>query len=198
MSIEVTEETGTIDDIRLRQVLSGRRDFGKFPFPGCEQFTVSVRLLTEEEMDDCLLNAHNEVLHKVRASGNTLREYLDETPQAIDVERQRQILFKALFTAKSTQEDAKPFFPHVDAIRTLDTVLRMQLFEEYLDWQDACNARKRLTDEQVEELVEKVKKEPSGKVSLAQYDAHTLRTCVRSLADRFPPSPTTKSSTSKP
>ena len=146
-------------------------------------------------MDECIIRAHGYIRNRCMSNGYEMDEFTKISPETMDIEQQRQILANAIFVADS--DPPKKFFKDEVQVRRLDTVIRHELFQGYLDYQDATNTRLSLDKEQVLQLVDALKKEQSAKVLLAQYEPGTLRNLLRSIVAAFPTSTTGSSSTSE-
>lgn len=177
-------------DERIQGIIQGRRVIGRFPFPGSEgSHMVGVRLLTESEIDIARFNAQFYIKSRCERVGLSLVDFVNIDPESLDREHQRQVLFAAILSLEGDPDNPPRFFKDDAQVRALDSVLVDQLWREYADWQEASNPMLSLKKEEVDELVEALKKEPTARVLLAHFESGTLRSLVRTLASQLQTSP---------
>ncbi len=175
---------GTFADLKIGDLLAGRRKIGRFPFPGTEA-DCGVRLLSDREVDEARADAATYIEARWKRAGFDVEKSVRIDPEALEREHQRQCLVRALVDPNSDVDKPAPFFPSVEKIRDLDTSCVQALWEEYIDWHDAIDPRGTLSDAQVEEIVEAFSKEPNEPALLAHFEPATLRSLLRSMARRL-------------
>lgn len=186
------------DDTAIQKIIQGRRVVGRTFFPGTRD-EIGVQLLTEREIDQARFAAQDYLEGRSKSYDMDLERFVRIDPESFDREHQRQIIYAAFVDiddADLPPEKRAKFFPDVHAVRTLDSVLTQQLWEAYLDYQDAINPRINLTAKEVEELAASLKDGPISEAVLAPFERSTLTSLVRTLAKQRSISPTGKSSTS--
>ena len=184
-------------DEQIQTIVRGRKALGRFPFPGSEgDAMIGVRVLTDNQVDTARYNAQAHIEGRCKRVGLPLVDFINVDPESLDREHMRQVLLFAIVDPESDPQEPEPFFKSDDQVRGLDSVLVQQLWEIYLDWQDAVNPRLKLTEEEVKDLCESLKKEPNAMAILAHIERSTLQSLVRTLAITPKTSPTGKSSTS--
>lgn len=170
-------------DEEVAKILQGRRVVSRVPFPGTEDngVEVGIRSLTESEMDTARIEAHDYLRRQCERGRVDFLELHDATPDALDRERMRQILLIACVDP----EDGNPFFVAAKQVRDLDNVTLARLYEAYENHLDAVNPRASLTDDQVRELADILKKEPSASAFLAGFERATLTSLIRTLGNQL-------------
>lgn len=168
----------TFDDPRISAILRGRREIRRVPFPtgkaDAPKIEIGVRILTDDEQDIARLNAQRYV-ERVGC-----KIVID--PEMFDRAYQREVVSLAFFDVDTiTAKDPRPFFPDADAVRSLDPVLVVSLFEIYADQQDYVNPALSLSPEQITELRDRLGKEQSAEGLLSVLDARSLRSLLRSM-----------------
>jgi hypothetical protein len=165
--------------------MSGRRRIGRFPFPGIEGRECGVRILSDREVDDARADAAAYLDARWKKAGFDVERSVRIDPDSLEREHMRQCLVRAIVEPDSDTAKPTPLFPSVEVVRELDTTQVQAFWEIYLDWHDAVDPRARLTDAQVEELADALKKEPNEPAILAHLPPDTLRSLLRSMAARL-------------
>lgn len=173
--------------LRISKMLEGRRAVRVMQFPSIDAdemvADIGVRILTEEDIDAC----HLEAIQYIRAKAKTLNletaDVMDVDPEILDRERIRGIVWKA-FVQPAPDEHGKytPFFPSMRAVRQLDTVIVKTLFDIYLDHQNYVSPLLCGNPDEIKELADALGKGLSSAVILSHYDAPTLRTLLHFMA----------------
>jgi len=184
-------------DERVRAMLSGRRFVRVIPFPGSDDISVGLRVLTEREIDEARLDA----ISYVRGEADKRRidpvQMLAIDSQLVDREAERAMLFRACIDPETASDaDPKRFFDTQERLRQIDSVIVKSLFEAYLDHQDYVSPYRLLSDDEARELADAISKGQSATALLAQFDAPMLRRLLRSMAALLSSAPTSKSDTS--
>lgn len=176
---------GTWADLKVADLLSGRRKIGRFPFPGLSGVECGVRLLSDREVDEARADAATYIEARWKRAGFGAEAAVRIDPDSLEREHQRQMVVRAIVDPDSPVDKPAAFFPSVEKVRELDSTVVQALWEQYLDWHDAIDPHVRLTDEQLAELADAIKKEPDEPVLLAHFEPATLRSLLRSLALRL-------------
>ena len=173
---------GKFSDEAISKVLLGTAAVSRAPFPlsppesGIE---VGVRCLTETEIDSAQVEAQCYLEGLCRRSDLLLKGFVDIDPEALEREKQRQMIARAFVDPDRTEE---PFFASAVQVRKLTSVVIARLWELYMEHHDTVNPYYSLTREQAEELADAIKKELPGADLLAGFGRDTLCSLVRSLA----------------
>ncbi len=175
----------TAAEVDLGKMLQGRRAIGKMGFPGAPGIQIGVRLLSDREIDEARADAALYLQQRCKPRGFGLEEFVRIDPDALEREHERQVIVRAFVDPDSDPEKPRPFFASVEKVRDLDSLVVMQLWEHYTDWHDAVDPRVKLSDEQVDELIDALKKGPSEPAILAHLEPVTLRRLLRSTASRL-------------
>lgn len=181
-------------DPEVQAVIEGRKSVENVMvgLPGAD-LRVGVRVLSEDEIDGAGLEAQRFLETRVKGVGRDVKTTIEIDPSMLDRLRDRELVFRAFV---DPDDHAQPFFPTPSVVRELDSGLMDALVSVYLENQESKSPRGRLTDEEVDQLVEALGKEPLARGVLAHFEPALLRSCVRSLAARLLEiSPTGKSST---
>ena len=174
------------EDPQIQDLLKNRKKIGRFLFPGTEGFEVGVRLLTEKQVDVAYLKAQVHLSGLCKKAGLEFAELLLAQPELMDQESQRQLLLVALVTPESDPERPDPFFKKEDHIRELDNVMMRLLWSEYQGWVDQNTLREQISEEQMREIVEALKKDPDSLAGLARWNADSLANLLRFMAAQWP------------
>ncbi len=172
---------------RISKMLGGRRAVRVMQLPGIDAdelvVDVGVRILTEEDIDECHLEAIQYIREKAKKIGLDSTDVLDVDPDILDRERMRGIVFKAFVEPKPDDHgNHKSFFPVQRAVRQLDTVIVKTLFDVYLDHQNYVSPLLTGNPDEIKELADALGKGLSSAVILSRYDAPTLRSLLHILA----------------
>ena len=188
-----------VEYARISAMLRGRRDIRTLELPGIElndqgkpidggdAVEVGVRILIEEEIDEARLEAVQYINARAKKLALDPHALLLIDGDLLDREITRQLIFRAFVeTTEDTEtKSRKPFFPSPTAVRQLDSVLVVTLFEVYLDQQNFVNPLRAIDDAEVGELVDALGKERGVDVILSQYDAPSLRSLLHFLASEL-------------
>jgi hypothetical protein len=173
---------GTFADLKVAALLSGRRKIGRFPFPGLVGVECGVRLLSDREIDDARAEAAMYIEARWKRTGFGAEAAVRIDPESLEREHIRQVLVRALVDPDSDVDKPAMFFASVEKVRDLDSTVVQALWEQYEDWHNAIDPRLSLSEDEVRELAEALKKEPNEPVLLAHYPPATLRSLLRSMA----------------
>lgn len=181
---------------QVRALLLGRRKVQAVTIPGSEdtELQAGVRILLEEEIDECRLEATEWIKKKAAAIKLDPAMLLSIDAELLDREIERQIIYRAFvdLEKKPDAHDYDPFFQAPQAIRQLDSVMVRTLFEIYSNHQQYVNPLKGLEPEEAKELAEALGKVHGAEAILGQYDAPALRLLVHILAAQLRSAPTGK------
>lgn len=171
----------TAKDIRL--LFRARRAPKAIDLPGTV-LDCAIRLLSDGEIDECREAAAVWIDAESKRMSLDLAKMMHIDPELHEREKIRQMLWRA-FVQPVTDPDAdtRPLFESVDVVRELDAVMVSELFEAYLDLQDARTAKRTLEPAAVE-LLAATLCGPDGDEILSSTEAASLRALVRSLAER--------------
>jgi hypothetical protein len=172
-------------DERIQGIIHGRRVVGRSPFPGNKDVEIGVRLLSERDIDLARFEAQMYLESQAKRVQLDMIRFVQIDPESFDREHQRQVIFRAFVDPDTPEERPETFFADASEVRSLDSVLTQQLWEIYVDWQDTVNPRITLTEEEVVDLVEALKKERMANHILASFGRNTLTSLARTLAARL-------------
>lgn len=180
-------------DEGIAAILSGADHYRKLPLPFAPDVIIAVRSLTDLELDHCRLEGQRRFRAYVEKQGWSPVEAADLDPDLIQRLVQREILINAFYDP-DTLEDEKPtpFFASDTELVRLGSVRVNDLYEIYMEHQDAVNPSRHLPDDKIEELIERLGKGPATEATLIAFDQSTLRRCVISMARRLYDSRTNK------
>lgn len=177
------------DDTTVQGILQGRRVIGRVAFPGSDDIEIGVQLISEREIDLARFEAQTYLDRQAKKVQLALLEFVQIDPESLDREHQRQVILRAFVDvdapANLPPDKRVPFFPNIEAVRTLDSVMTQALWELYVDWQDTINPRVHLTEEEVSELIASLKEEPTANILLAHFERDTLHRLLRILVTRL-------------
>ncbi len=142
----------------LEKLKGGKRNTRKIPFPGTDQ-DVALQVLSNAEKQDALFATEDLFKKKgIRISTTTVEAYEDENAT--------QILARAL---RDPQDPETPFSGNADELRTLLTTGEKDLLVEAYDSfeKEVSPSAKDLTEAELEELVDTLKKTPGFGSSLS-------------------------------
>jgi hypothetical protein len=176
---------GTYADLKIGNLLAGRRKIGRFPFPGLDGIECGVRLLSDREIDEARADAAAYLDAKWKRAGFSAERCVNIDPNSLEREHMRQCIVRAIVDPDSDVDKPVPLFPSVEKVRDLDSTVVQAFWEIYLDWHEAIDPRTKLTDEEVEELADALKKEPNGPAVWAHLEPVTLRSLLRGLVSRL-------------
>lgn len=177
-------------DERFRAILRGRREIRRVPLPGDDgdpPAEIGIRVLTEEEIDQCRAEAVQHVhlkaqtLKALKLSADAL---LDADPDLLEREQTRLMIYRATLDVDSIEAEGgpQPFFVSPTAVRQADSVFVQTLWELYCAHQDYVNPIGSMGETEVEELIETLGKgQTAAKVVFGQCDAPTLRRLLLSM-----------------
>lgn len=177
-------------DESIQGMLRGRRNVQVVPFPGVESEdgkTVGVRILLEEEMDQCRSAAVQYLHDRAKKLRLDPADLLDGDPEMLGREIKRQVISVAFVDTDTigNPNGEEKFFPGIVQVRFLDTVMMETLWNVYLSHQQHVNPLLSFTSQaDVESLVDELGKEPGAQAILSWYDAPSLRSLVLTLVDR--------------
>jgi hypothetical protein len=161
-------------DASVREALSGRLAIRCYPFPGAEDVDVGVRMLRDQELDAARTAAQDFVKkHKVE---------LVIDPEFFDRAIKREIISRAFYDAASPDE---PFFSSQNEVAALDATLVAACFELYTRHQVTVDPYAHCDAEEVDELLELLKKSETSAETWRLFDAPTLWSFVLSLGSRL-------------
>lgn len=169
-------------DAAVSAVLTERRVVSVVPFPGAPEdsgIRIGIRGLTEGEADAARIQGQLYIASLCKRNDVVMHNYITIDPEALDIEYRRQLLVIACVDPDN--HDAK-FFDSAEQIRKLDSVIIDRLHECYMEHQSLVNPYLTMSDDELKELADAIKKEPTGTHILAVYERATLVSLVRSLA----------------
>ena len=179
-------------DDRVAAMLLGRRAIRVVPLPGFEPVegeelpTVGVRILLESELDETRIDAVQYVDLIAKKHRLDARSMLEMDAEILDREVMRATVLRAFVEPLDGNEkpgaEPKRFFESLARVRTLDSVILRAFFEVYLEHHDYVSPYRNLDEAGVKELADALSKGPNAAVSLALYDAATLRRLALSMA----------------
>lgn len=169
-------------------MLRGRREVRVMPFPGivAEMLKpgevppdVGVRLLDEDQTDECRVRAVEHVQLKAKAIGLGAAQLLQIDPEFLDKEISRQIIAVAFVEAVAAEDGKRGnIFPSPRAVRQLDPVIVETLSALYDDQHHYLDPLRTASEEELKELVDSLGKGPRLEAILLQYDVRTLRSLL--------------------
>lgn len=158
-------------DESVRAALGGRFKVHTYPFPGKQEISVGIKLLTDAELDKVRLQA------VVYAKGQ--QADLNFDPDFLDRAIHRELISRAFVDPEKPEE---PFFPSQNDVAELDNLTVRSLYELYVTHQQALDPYAFCPPEQIEQLAESLGKSESSVGLLNLYDAPTLRSLLLSTA----------------
>jgi hypothetical protein len=161
----------TFADARVQEMLRGRKAVRVYSMPFAHEIEVGVRVLSDQEIDDCRLEAQRYV-EKRGAK-------MDIDPDFLERETRRQIIWRA-FVDAADRESA--FFASDAAVRELDAEMVRSLFDLYSEHQVFVSPFRHLDAAGVKELAEALGKEHDARAYLADCGSDTLRSLCLTLA----------------
>jgi len=179
----------TFSDLQLTAIIKGAAVFIDYPFPGesMEGVSVSVRCLSEVELDGCRIEAQAALRKYAKARGWDAESFVNIDPEMHGQLIKRSIVARAFYDADTTnKEDVSPipFFTGEEQVGVLGSVVCERLFEIYLEHQEFTNPRRTLTKEQVDELVDSLGKGQASVEALSGFERSTLAILCISLASK--------------
>lgn len=151
-----------------------------YKFPGADDVPIAIRLLSESEMDNAKLEAQRYVVKR--------KVDVNIDPEFFDREVQRQIVWRAMIDPLGEGLKAPLFVSDAD-VRELDTVTLGNLFNAYLEHQEACSTLRQLDQATANGIAEAFRANPRGiAVELASYDHASLVKLLVSFMARWPSS----------
>lgn len=165
----------TFDDPHVREMLLGRRAVRAYPMPGAPDLKVGIRALPDREIDLARIEAQR--------YAKKLGAELDLDPEFLDREIMRQILARACVDPDARQgTEPAAFFATTDDVRALDSVTIAALFRLYQEHQDHVSPLRRLSEKEVAEFVEALKKAPDAGRALSGFEHASLVSLCISMA----------------
>lgn len=187
-------------DERLAAILRGRRAFRVIDFPGAPPeagVKIAVRVLTEAELDSCRLQSQV----KLRSFCETRKwdptTVVDIDPGLVSRYSEREIVWSAFYDPETIdKEQPDRFFQTVRDVESLDATSLTRLHEAYNEHQEWAAPLHRMTEEEVQGMIEQLGNAQSAPAELHRCERSTLVRFVISLASRLrsSTSPTSKSS----
>jgi hypothetical protein len=170
-------------DVQVTAVVRGARAPRTVAFPGREGVVVAVRLLTDQEIDDCRLRAFAALKKGAEKNGWDVATLTDVDPDLLARMQTREIIARAFIDSETTEnEKPTPFFSSADEVgREVDAPTVELLFTLYLEHQSFVAPLKSASEEEVKALAEALGKAPPASV-LAAFDRSTLVRLCTSLA----------------
>lgn len=182
-------------DARVAQILRGSRAHRVIPFPGHDELTVGVRLLSDGECDDCRIQALSELASVAKKRGWDPQFLAEADPEYLQRLIERQIVWRAFHDPDTVDlPEPKRFFPLFADVASLGSVEQARLFEAYLEHQRFVAPLRGLDEEEAEAVVEALGKGQSGPAFLGAFERSTLVHLLISLVRRLSSSPPSKSS----
>jgi len=179
----MTENNDDFSYEELQKLKLGTKNFETFVFPGTENFKVSVRVLSQDEITECVSRGRRRAQDK----------YFEPSPNDImDCQIQYQILYSTL----SAKDNETRFFPDINAVssETADTLATLYGYYEQVQ-HNSSPIEELESEEDFEKMVESIKKNSARGMSLS---IHTLRKLVIFMAQILETSPKDSGSTSTP
>jgi len=157
---------------RLAVLKAGKANFRVLPFPGLEA-KVGMVVLSLNESQAAVIAAD------LYLAGEGLK-FTEFTSEVYADEVNTQLLFRLL---REPDNQDKPFAATVEEVRTSITrAEKNALITEYNEFERDCSPKLAdLSDQQLDELVDEVKKNPE---TLSYLDTSTLKRLITFLADR--------------
>lgn len=168
-------------DEDVNRILLGPAAISRVAFPMAQGIDVGLRCISDDEIDKARVAAHCYLEGICKRADLGLRSFVDIDPESLNREQQRQIIAIAFVDA---DQPTRPFFDDAIQVRRLSSVVVARLWELYLDHQDKVNPYFNLSNEQVKELADALKKEQPGADLLAGFARDTLCSLVRTLASQ--------------
>ena len=170
-------------DVQVTAAVRGARAPCTVVFPGREGVVVAVRLLTDQEIDDCRLRAFAALKKGAEKNGWDVATLTDVDPDLLARMQTREIIARA-FLDSETIENEKPttFFTSAEEVaREVDAPTVELLFTLYLEHQAFVAPLKGMNEEEVKGFAEALGKGQPASV-LAAFDRNTLVRLCTSLA----------------
>ena len=161
----------TYSDERIREMIAGRRAPKTYELPLLDGVEASVRVLSEQEIDDARIEAQR---YCVKREVN-----VEIDPDFLERETRRQMIWRAFRDPADTE---RKFFPSDGDVRGLDAELVRALFETYWEHQAHVSPLRTLDKQGVKELAEALGKAPDAAGSLRRFDYDTLLRLSLTLA----------------
>ena len=170
-------------DVQVTTVVRGARALRTVAFPGRVGLEVAVRLLTDQEIDDCRMRAFASLAKSAKKNDWDVATLTDVDPDLLARIQTREILARAFYDSTTIGEEKPvPFFTSADEVgREVDAPTVELLFTLYLEHQAFVAPLKSASDEEVKSLAEALGKAPPASV-LASFDRSTLVHLCTSLA----------------
>lgn len=172
----VKDEEGTARDERVLEILRGTRVFRDVEFPGREGLVVSVRCLTEAELDNARVATQVGVRTIAQMRGWDPTSVVDVDPDLFQRLLEREIVQRAFYVADGAVEKRVPFFPSTrDVAELLDSVAMTRLMDAYIEHQQRVSPMRDVPEGEIGALIERMGKESAPELVLAAFGPDTLR-----------------------
>lgn len=173
-------------DEGIKAILLGRRMVSRVPFPLTDQdagIEIGIRSLSDREIDQARMSAQVYLEGACRNDHQPMERVVALDRDFLDREHERQII---ALCCVDPEDPTHPFFEHVKQVRDLDSVMVRRLWQLYLSHIDTVNPYRTLTESQVGELVDALKKEPKTSAILEAFERETLISLLRTLVNQLP------------
>lgn len=184
---------GKFSDKEIGVILRGARAYADFSWPGKPEVRISVRILTDGEVDEARQQAQVWLREWAKRRGYDPQTVVDMDPQAFDRAVEREIVRAAFFDPTTTSsKDPERFFATSEDVRQCSTSEVHELFQLYVEHQRATSPLREAAEEEVTELEEALGKGQIDSGRLLGFERSTLVRLLVSMARRRATSPTNK------
>ncbi len=172
-------------DDKIRAMLQGRRAVRLIPFPGGgDDSMVGIRLLTGSELDAARGEATQYLDKRAKSLRLSIGEVMVIDPELFDLELERNLVMRAVVRSEAKADGTyEPFFPGPVAVREMPADVINQLYEAYQSLNELVEPDA-VSEEQLADIVDALKKTPDPEVLSLAYQRSMLRRLVLFMAPR--------------
>ncbi len=166
-------------------------------FPGRPEIKIAVKCLDDVELDGCRIEAQRRIRDLAKKRQWEAKEVMEIDPVLMERFVEREVILRAFFDPDTVQSEKPiPFFANETELVQLGSVGVTDLMEVYNENQEWQNPSVSLSEEEEEELIERLGKAQSAEATLTGIALITLRRLLISSAKRLSDYRTGRSSTS--